>query len=371
VSTQGDLDQLSLLATVGTLTQAITEPLVEARGPFDTPAVIVVNFGSSALLRQNLGSISWADSGVRVVVVDNYSTEAERQGIRKLSADMGWELVEAADNRGFGAAVNLGIETAISLGSTIFTLINPDAQIEVSVASALFEECKQNPMAMVAPKIIASDGSIFFDGAFLDMCDGRVRGFRSVEQPSITRENSTGVVNGRVHPIEPWLTGACVALSRELYDRIGGMDDRFFLYWEDIDLSYRARRAGAALIIRSDLTVIHDEGGTQGERRGRAKSNIYYYYNCRNRLLFAAAHLSRHQIARWAMVSVGVSWAILKQGGRRQLTQSPGPLLSAISGTLAGLGIAIRAVVTSRPSRDNAANEGATHRAFAGPRCPE
>lgn len=340
-------------------TFGITEPASNQRGVFGVPAIVVVNFGSHELIRQNLGDIPWVDDGFRVVVVDNFSTPVERHGVRELVASRGWDLVEVAGNCGFGAAVNLGIEAASTLGSTIFLLINPDARIDLAAAKGLSDESRHNPLALVTPKIIASDGSVFFDGALLDMDDGRVRGRKSVSRLTITQNYGSGIVNGRVHAVVPWLTGACVTLSRELYDRIGGMDDRFFLYWEDIDLSYRARQAGAELTIRRDLTVIHDEGGTQGERRGRAKSNLYYYYNCRNRLLFAALHLSRRQITKWVISSPSASWAILLQGGRLQLVQSPGPLLSAVSGTLVGLVIALRAVIGPRAPRNSALQDGA------------
>ena len=135
-----------------------------------------------------------------------------------------------------------------------------------------------------------------------------------------------------------------MAFGRELFDGIGGYDEQYFLYWEDVDFSIRAGRAGAHLQVRDDLIAQHDEGGTQGERQGRAKSNAYYRYNCRNRLLFAARHLGVRRRVDWMMLTPRESWQILLDGGRRQLLHSPRPLFATVRGSVEGLGIACSAL---------------------------
>ncbi len=289
-----------------------------------------------------------------MVVVDNFSSPQETESVTTLAAAYGWDLVTLAENRGFGAGVNAGIGEAIRLGSDIFILINPDARIEAPVIAALSAQCRADPLAMVAPRILASDGEVFFDGAVVDLAKGRVRGLGAVSEVSGSWSGCTGVIDGERRRIEPWLTGACLALSVDLYRRIGGMDDHYFLYWEDVDLSYRVRRAGGSLMIRHDLTVVHDEGGTQGPRLGRAKSELYYYFNCRNRLVFASDHLPKKDLARWITQTPSASWAILMQGGRRQLLDSPKLLLAAVRGSFSGLGLAIQALLRSSsvPAQD-------------------
>jgi GT2 family glycosyltransferase len=146
-----------------------------------------------------------------------------------------------------------------------------------------------------------------------------------------------------------WLTGACLALTIDMFDEVGGFDESYFLYWEDVDFSYRAGLAGAELLVREDLTVVHDEGGTQGQRSGRAKSQTYYYYNCRNRLVFAAKHLGARSILRWALLTPQQSWAVLLRGGRRQLLDSPITAMAAVRGSLAGLMYVASVVLRVRP----------------------
>lgn len=112
----------------------------------------------------------------------------------------------------------------------------------------------------------------------------------------------------------PWLTAACLAVHRELWDEVRASASSNFMYWEDVDFSYRALAFDARMVVRDDLTVMHDQGGTQGPRMGRAKSAFYYYYNIRNRLLFAVLHLPRRRLLRWLWHTPVVSWEIFVAG---------------------------------------------------------
>ena len=313
-----------------------------AGGPI---GVVVVNYGSSRLLAANLRHAEELGPDVRVVVVDNFSTAAEREAVTRLGRDHGWEIVPLPGNRGFGAATNAGVVAARAQGCLTFLCLNPDAQATPEVIAELRAHSLREPMTMLSPQIVSSAGDEEFGGATLSLRDGRIRGDRPGRP--------------RLPEAEPWLTGACLVVHQQLWDLLAGFDEGFFLYWEDVDLSHRALAAGGRLVVRRDLRVVHDEGGTQGERRGRAKSALYYRYNCRNRLVFAARNLTRGSLLRWIVRTPAVSREILLRGGRRQLVQSPRPAWAVVRGTVEGLGIALAALLgprrrpaaTSRPDR--------------------
>ena len=92
-----------------------------------------------------------------------------------------------------------------------------------------------------------------------------------------------------------WLTGACLAVSKQVWQATGGFDPDYFLYWEDVDYSQRAKAVGARLVVRNDLVVTHDVGATQGT----GKSAVYLRFNSRNRLLFASKWLPKRIQRRW------------------------------------------------------------------------
>jgi GT2 family glycosyltransferase len=316
-------------------------------GGYGQTAVVVVNYASSRLLQDNLAQLDLNGLGARIVVVDNWSSVAEREAVQELGRQCGWDVVVLPDNRGFGAAVNAGITAARRLGCVSFLLLNPDARVDAAAVAALAEHSRQAPLAMISPRIVDSSGATVFRGAHLRLADGRVssRGFTPAGGPPSSA--GTGGVDG---PTVPWLTGACLIVHAALLDRMGGFAEDYFMYWEDVDLSYRCLQAGGTVELRADLVAVHDEGGTQGRRRGRAKSALYYRYNCRNRLLFAARNLDRRGTLRWMADSIGAGTQILLQGGRRQLLHSPRPLLAVLAGTLAGLVLAGRSLLPTRRS---------------------
>ncbi len=105
------------------------------------------------------------------------------------------------------------------------------------------------------------------------------------------------------------------------------------MYWEDVELSHRCQRAGARLLVRQDLRVVHEVGGTQGA----GKSALYRYYNCRNRLLFARRNLSRTQALGWLRWTPRYARRVLLHDGRRAVLRCPlRTMLPVLAGSLAG-----------------------------------
>jgi GT2 family glycosyltransferase len=304
-------------------------------------AIVVVNYGSSALLADNLVPLSRAVPGALVVVVDNRTTEDERSRVSALAAGGGWLTVLPDGNKGFGGGMNLGVARARESGARCFLLLNPDATIAADQLSALVERGSGHPLTMLSPRIVRPDGSRWFDGADLYLDDGRIHSRRRREQLAPTRW-------------EPWLSGACLLVSDELWDLVGGFDEEYFLYWEDVDLSHRVLAAGGALEVCDDIVAIHAEGGTQGEgheREGGAKSGTYYYYNIRNRMLFASRNLEPGDLRRWRRLSLAVAWEVLLQGGRRQFLRSPIALTSGARGVRDGMRIAHRTLRNASAGR--------------------
>ncbi|MGC5077591.1 glycosyltransferase family 2 protein [Agrococcus sp. DT81.2] len=290
-------------------------------GPGAPPsfAVIVVSFGSSGLLRRNLAAIDLSAEAA-VVVVDCFSDAAERERVRALARERGWEAVLLDDNAGFGGGMNAGAARAIERGARVLVAINPDASIDPRSLSALVAAADADPMLLASPRIVSSTGEPWFAGADLYLDDGVTRG-------AAARERFPGAAR------REWATGACFAISTELWERLGGFDEEFFLYWEDIDLSQRALGLGARLELVEAAVATHDAGGTHAAAPGaRAKSELYYYWNIRNRLLFAVKHLDADGVRRWQRSAPRVALGVVLRGGRRQLLTTAGPWRAYVRG---------------------------------------
>lgn len=284
-------------------------------------AIVVVNYGSHELLTENL---RWAQEpgslvahGLQVIVVNNHRCDEDTAAIRALAASVGWTLVEVPTNVGFGAAVNEGARRAWELGCVAICVVNPDLVIPLDIAVALRRAVLIDPLTMISPLVVGPDGRPWGRLGRIDMGAGRLW----------TAGGETGVA---------WLSGACLCLHRDLWGLLGGFDADYFMYWEDVDLSYRCVRAGGRLALRDDLVVTHQIGGTQAGTRG--KSAQYYYYNCRNRLVFAAKNLDRSTQRRWAATTPGELRRVTSRGLPPNRTwQLRHAVPAGVVGSLAGL----------------------------------
>lgn len=304
-------------------------------------AVVLVNYASHPLLERNLDA-SLGEHDISVVVVDNFSSAEEQQAVHRLAAERGWELVASPTNVGFGDGVNLGVARARQLGCTSVVLLNPDAVVTIPVLQELHRSVEADPTALVCPRMNRSDGRHYFRGSRLDYSTGHLKGGWPDDDAEAADDRW-----------KPWLTAACLAIHLDAWERIGGFSEGYFLYWEDVDLTRRAAEAGLRLVLRQDLVAVHDEGGTQDRTDSRALSDTYYYWNARNRLLFASRHLGRADLARWIVRTPVESWEILMRGGKRQLLHSRSPLVATAKGSASGLGLALKALVTG-PGRNQA-----------------
>ncbi|RZI91406.1 MAG: glycosyltransferase family 2 protein [Microbacterium sp.] len=299
-----------------------------------TAALLVVSYGSHDLVEEGLTRTAVPD-GTHVVVVDNFTSTAERQVMRSLAGRHGWILLEPDENLGFGGGMNLAANEAIARGATSLVLLNPDAYLEGDGVAALDALTRAHPEAIVSPLVVRPDGSHFASLMEIDLDTGTLRRVRDGQ---------------RFARSELWVSGACVAMSAELWQRVDGFDEDYFLYWEDVDLSVRITKAGGAVHVAEHVRAVHSPGGTQEQDGRPGKSPTYYFYNVRNRLVFAAKHPELAAAARWRRSAVPAAYGILLRGGRRQFLHPARTFWPALRGTISGLRF--------RPARATAAQEG-------------
>lgn len=280
--------------------------------------IVVVTYNSPELLGQHLPSIDAKAVPGRVVVVDNSDQAEAQRATESICDEHGWQYVGAGGNIGFGAGVNLGVADAGAGGATAVLILNPDAWLDTAAATELLRHCEAEPMTAITPLILTPDEQEWFVHGSMDPRRGRLH--------SRVRTLGSDEVM--------WLTGASLAMSITLWEQVGGFDERYFLYWEDVDLSWRILQAGGELEVLADLVAYHAVGGTQS---GDHKSPPYVFYNCRNRLFFARLHMTRSDQWRWLVATPAVTWDMIRRGGRTRAAW-----FAAGRGVAAGLGMLLR-----------------------------
>jgi hypothetical protein len=244
-----------------------------AGGAPDRPAiaVVVVNFNQAALTRACLSSLG-AATGVEATVylVDN----ASRDGAQDLVPDDAppTRVLALPVNTGFAGGNNAGLRAAIEAGAEAILLLNNDTTVAPEALARLAAEL--DARTLVVPQVrdaAPPHARAEWIGAF-----DWTRGILRQATPPLDA------------PSEVDMAGACcVLLPRALVERVGMFDERYFLYFEDIDLFTRARQAGFRIVYQPAAVIRHVGSGSSG---GQPISPLTLYYNTRNRLLFMRTH---------------------------------------------------------------------------------
>jgi len=226
--------------------------------------VSIVNWNTRDELRECLNSVLVQDDsvGFEVIVVDNASPDGSVEMVQAEFADK-VTLIANESNRGFGAAHNQSIGQ--STGRYVF-LINPDSRmLHPDLLRRMVEYMDANPdIGMLGPRILNPDGTLqfsarrfppMFAGIFRHTLLGRlfprnrfVRGYLMSDNPHDTTMDVD------------WLSGSALMVRREMLDRIGLFDERFFMYCEDVDLCKRAHAAGWRVVYYPEVEVSHRIG---------------------------------------------------------------------------------------------------------------
>jgi GT2 family glycosyltransferase len=266
--------------------------------------VVVVTYRSGGTVRRTLLSLAGSEL-VRVFAVDNASGDDTLDVLRTLPV----ETIALTENGGFAHGCNVGA----AAGSAPFVLfLNPDAVIEPAAVERLLDAIEADDrVGAVAPKILEPDGS-------LDFSLRRFPRLRSTYAQALFLHrlfpNATWVdevireetVYDRAGSVD-WVSGACVLVRRTVLEEIGGFDERFFHYSEDMDLCARIREAGYEIRNVPEALAEH-EGGASAPRHGLlpilAASRIRYANKHAAR---ATALLERAGVALGAATHVVVS----------------------------------------------------------------
>lgn len=257
-----------------------------------TAVAVIVSFGSATLIEEGLAPLL---RSMRAVIVENPTDDAEHERLSAVAGRLRVDLIEMTRNVGFAAAVRAGVQRALEMGARHVLLLNPDVRTDAASIERMLERSRAEPGAIVAPRIHLPDGRLWFDGGVIEWDRG------------IARHRHADEADREID----WLTGACLLVPVHAWDRLGGLDDDYFLYWEDVDFTHRWLEHGG-LVLEPDAQVIHEVGATQGTR---GKSLGYTYYNARNRMLFAARHLGLRGLLRWSRSAPGYHAELLARSG--------------------------------------------------------
>jgi GT2 family glycosyltransferase len=220
-------------------------------------SVVVVTFNSREALRRSLPPLLHELSAEdEIVVVDNASRDGTPEAIRELAPVV--RVIENRSNEGFAAACNRGVEAATR---ELVLLLNPDAAVAPGFGEAIRRPLSSQRGWAAWMGLVTSDG-----GRTINTSGGVVH-FTGIAWAG---EAGEPVERAPVEPREvAFVSGACLAVTRERWLAAGGFPPHFFLYQEDVDLSLRLRLHGGRLGIEPAARVDHEYEFAKGPAKWR------------------------------------------------------------------------------------------------------
>jgi GT2 family glycosyltransferase len=261
--------------------------------------VILLNWNKSAATLACVAALRAQTYGnARILVIDNGSAAEDFAALTAAEPDGGFVLLRHKHNLGFTGGVNSGIARAMEDGAAYVWLHNNDAIASPDTLSRLVAAAEADiKIGLVSPVIRDST-----DAEAIDYCGGLV-----FSRPLNFERTADPVLSAawmRDYPERIWLAGTALLIRRALIEAIGGLDDRFFAYWDDSDYSLRSLNAGFCNIVVLDANIRHE---TSPAAAIRQRPPYFYYYMARNEIL-----LLRKHGGAWRNVR-SLRWCLLRQ----------------------------------------------------------
>jgi N-acetylglucosaminyl-diphospho-decaprenol L-rhamnosyltransferase len=267
--------------------------------------IVIVNWNTGDYLGECVESIVRADGpGVtiaRVTVVDNASSDDSAERIGECSLPV--ELVRNHRNVGFAAACN---QAAAGSTANYLLFLNPDARLLPDTLTAVTRFMEGDGAADVGicgVQVVDLAGHPTISCArfpTLRVILGEMTGLHLVLPRVFPRHQLTAEETSRSRAVDQ-VIGAFFFVRRDLFSRLGGFDERYFLYFEEVDFALRARRQGARSYFLREAGIVHAANVSTDQIRG---ARLYHYL--RSRLLFAHEHWPRRQAGVLVALTLGV-----------------------------------------------------------------
>ncbi|MFO0935873.1 MAG: glycosyltransferase family 2 protein [Gemmataceae bacterium] len=223
-------------------------------------SIIIVSFNARAVLQSCLKSIQIHEPEAQVIVVDNDSRDGSYEMV---SREFPWvTLLQMGKNAGFAAANNAGLAMATK---PFVVLLNSDTELsDDSLSRCVRRLQKDRTLGAVHPRLTGPDGKP-------QLCEHSAPSLADVARKAV-----------RMQPLDQgvrWLAGTALVIRKTALDNVGhGLDDNYFMYWEDADLSARLQAAGWKLDVEPLADIKHLGGASGGGPDASRRADLYAWY---------------------------------------------------------------------------------------------
>lgn len=258
--------------------------------------IVTVNYNTeedTKALLNSLKKVKKPNFTLVTIVVDNGSKKAFELSASEKRSDL--ILIRSEENTGFSGGNNIGIKKALEVGADYILMVNNDTIVHDDMIKNLLSVLDSDAkIGLVTPKIYFAKGHEFHKDRYTKEELGKVfwfaGGHTDWNNVMSVHRGVDEVDHGQYDKVEKvdFATGCCMLIKREVIDKVGILDDRYFLYYEDADLSERIQRAGYDMYYVPNAVLVHVNAASSG---GAGKGNVLQdYFITRNKMLFGMTY---------------------------------------------------------------------------------
>src|SRR3990167_1927416 len=256
---------------------------------------VILNYNGyedTILLLKSLPKLKAPGYQISTVIIDNRSTD---DSVGRLSELIGQlkidKLIENRKNIGFAKGNNVGIKYALNQGAVYILLLNNDTKIVDNFLPSLLKIDADIASPVVQFHEFKESKNWIYDyGGFINWTTGRTYHINKNSQPKTN--------NIQTIPVD-YIAGCCMFIKRKVFETIGLLDEKYFIYFEDVDFCVTAKKKGFSVIVDPTTVIYHKLGGSMDRWSNRA-----IYRNLLGNFIFITKHLSWKRIIGYAYLSV-------------------------------------------------------------------
>lgn len=258
--------------------------------------IVIVNYNGLNYQNDAIRSIKGQKySNYEIIVVDNNSTDGSVEALEKEFPDV--FVIKTGDNLGVAAGNNIGIQCALDHKAEYIMLLNNDIILGDDLISTLVKKASSN--IITVPKIYYYDRKKFIWSA-----GGCVDWKTGIPKHYGTDQSDTTAFSIERHvEIAPT---CCMLIHRNIFRKVGKMDERYFMYYDDTDFCIRANMKGFKILYVPSAVMWHKVSSSSGG----SQSRIYSYYIARNLLYFIKKFSYKTQVTQMDLVKYQIKYVL-------------------------------------------------------------
>lgn len=236
-------------------------------------SIIIVNYRGEKYIKNCLASVrdKFGDLAVREIIFVN-NDEKKKLIVANDNYSFNIKIIDSGRNKGFGAGINLGAKEA---QGEYLLFLNLDTEILSENIADILDKFKENKkIAIIGPRLVTSKGETQW------WCAGKEFTFWRLFKNNLGIIESKNIWESKNEIFADWVSGGAMFVRKDVFEKLEGFDEKFFMYFEDEDLCRRARSGGYKILYSPGFTVRHFGGKGRDnwikQKKQFFKSMLYY-----------------------------------------------------------------------------------------------